>query len=223
MVAGGPAARPRLGSSLGLPSVSLWGLAPRQRPTITSFKPGDLLQVDWGVGYLNEWTDMKRTAYVLKKGETAASPGIAARLRQGLAVRDVLYKNIKPGVPASEMRQHLEALVGAMPGYVLTDFGKPHTADPAVHGVPHRQPFDGRLGTWLRAHGWDPISPASIRLRMNEVLEPTNFNSIEFISFTVVPEWQGTRLALNLEDDAMIKAEGLKWLYPPSDRILLIK
>ena len=60
-------------------------------------------------------------------------------------------------------------------------------------------------------------------MRMAETLEPSNFNSIEFISYTVVPEWQGVRLSLNLEDDAMITAEGVEWLYPPSDRILLTK
>jgi hypothetical protein len=37
---------------------------------------GDLLMIDWGVGFLNLYTDMKRIAYVLKPGETAVPPGI---------------------------------------------------------------------------------------------------------------------------------------------------
>jgi Xaa-Pro aminopeptidase len=211
-----------LGSSFGLPSVSVLGPGPSGTSNDHVIQPGDLLQIDWGVGYLNEWTDMKRTAYVLKKGETAAFPGLQHAFERGLAIRDVLYKNIKPGVPADEMLKRLRALVGAMPGYALTDFGKPHTSDPSVTefliGSHSTGDWGHGSGPWMGPYvaGLNPI-------RMSETLEPTNFNSIEFISYTVVPEWQGVRLSLNLEDDAMITAGGLKWLYPPSDRILLIK
>ena len=155
-------------------------------------------------------------------GETAAPPGLQHAFDRGLAIRDVLYKNIKPGIPAAEMLKRLEALVGAMPGYARTDFGKPHTADPAITEF-----LIGSHSTGDWGHGSGPWMGPYVQglnpMRMAETLEPTNFNSIEFISYTVVPEWQGVRLSLNLEDDAMITAEGVKWLYPPSDRILLIK
>ena len=211
-----------LGSSFGLPSVSILGPGPSATSDDHVIERGALLQIDWGVGYLNEWTDMKRTAYVLKQGETAAPPGLQHAFDRGLAIRDVLYKNIKPGIPAAEMLKRLEALVGAMPGYVRTDFGKPHTADPAITEF-----LIGSHSTGDWGHGSGPWMGPYVQglnpMRMAETLEPSNFNSIEFISYTVVPEWHGVRLSLNLEDDAMITAEGVEWLYPPSDRILLTK
>jgi hypothetical protein len=45
---------------------------------------------------------MKRIAYVLKPGETEVPPGIQHAFDQGRRVREVIRKNIKPGLTAAE-------------------------------------------------------------------------------------------------------------------------
>ncbi len=53
--------------------------------------------IDWGVGLMNLYTDVKRIAYVLRAGETAAPAGIQNAFDQALAVREVIRRTIKPG------------------------------------------------------------------------------------------------------------------------------
>jgi methionine aminopeptidase len=63
---------------------------------------GDFLAIDWGVGYLNFFTDIKRHAYVLQEGETQLPDSIQKAFDNGRAVRDILKANIKAGRSAGE-------------------------------------------------------------------------------------------------------------------------
>ena len=58
---------------------------------------------------------------------------------------------------------------------------------------------------------------------MNFVIKPTNMFVIEFFAYTPVPEWGGKKLRIPLEDDAIVMENGINWLYPIQDRILLIR
>jgi Xaa-Pro aminopeptidase len=60
-----------LGTSFGMPSVYITG--PDGFVALSNdhvIQRGDFLAIDWGVGYLNFFTDVKRHAYVLREGET---------------------------------------------------------------------------------------------------------------------------------------------------------
>ena len=66
-----------LESSFDMPSIYITG--PEGIVATSSeriIQRGDLLMIDWGVGYLDFYTDMKRIAYVLREGETEAPPGL---------------------------------------------------------------------------------------------------------------------------------------------------
>jgi hypothetical protein len=54
-------------------------------------------------------------------------------------------------------------------------------------------------------------------------MRPTNLFSIELFGYTPIPEWQGKKLRIPLEDDAVITARGVEWLSPPNQRIGLIR
>ena len=47
--------------------------------------------------------------------------------------------------------------------------------------------------------------------------------SIELFAYTAAPEWGGKKVRIPLEDDAIVTARGVEWLYPANQRILLIK
>jgi hypothetical protein len=47
--------------------------------------------------------------------------------------------------------------------------------------------------------------------------------SVEFFAYTPIPEWNGRKLRVPFEDDAIVTERGVEWLYPVNDRLLLIR
>ncbi len=87
-----------LESSFDMPSVYVTGPnGIEATSTDRIIQRGDLLMIDWGVGYLDFYTDMKRIAYVLARGRDRAACRAAPRLRRSaVAVRDVMKASIRP-------------------------------------------------------------------------------------------------------------------------------
>ena len=63
----------------------------------TPIEPGDCLSIDAGLQFIHFQTDMKRSAYVLRPGETAPPPGVRNALAAANAVTDRLIANMVPG------------------------------------------------------------------------------------------------------------------------------
>lgn len=215
-----------LESSFGAPSVYVLGPGP-DHPVSNGhiIQPGELLAIDWGIDYQGMYTDMKRIAYVLKPGETAPPAGIQHAFDRGIAVRDMIYRTVKPGVTAGAMLHQLNDSVRAMPGYFAdakwAGYSKEGRAnlnpDPNVTDI-----FIGSHSTGDFGHGSGPSMADFHPLRMTYTLHPTNLFAIEFFSFTVIPEWGTTKATFPLEDDAVLTERGLQWVYPPNSHILLI-
>jgi len=119
-----------LGTSFGMPSVYITG--PEGIEATSSdriVQRGDLLMIDWGVGLMNFHTDMKRIAYVLREGETAAPAGLANAFEQGLRVRDVIVDNIRPGRTAQETLDLLHERIEAAGFEIMEEFNRPSGSD----------------------------------------------------------------------------------------------
>lgn len=206
-----------LESSFGMPSVYITGV----RGIIASsndqiIQRGDIIMLDWGVGLMNMYTDMKRMAYVLREGETAVPPGIQNAFDQGVKVRDIIRKNIKPGVTAKEAETAVyEALTkegfNKMKGFNQFTEGDVTDVIIGCHSV----------GNW--GHGIGPSIAFFNPKRLNYEIKPTNLLSIELFAYTKLPEWKGKKLRVPLEDDAIVTERGIEWLYPINPRILVIK
>ncbi len=177
---------------------------------------GDLLMLDWGVGYLDFYTDMKRIAYVLRDGETEAPPGFQNAFDRAVEVRDIMKATIKPAPTAGQaLERTWQALTAA--GFNRIGFNQP-TDDPESTDVvlgPHS------VGNW--GHGMGPSLAFFNPTRMTYELRPTTLLSIELFAYTAAPEWGNAKVRIPLEDDAVITERGVEWLYPVADRILLIK
>ena len=205
-----------LESSFGMPSVYVTGpegiVATSDEHII---QRGELLMIDWGVGYLNFFTDMKRIAYVLKEGETAVPPGIQNAFDQGLKARDVVRRSIKAGPTAGEMLEQVNhALQEA--GFSLIEFNQPTDADTTdvvigCHSV-------GNLG-----HGTGPSIAWFNPTRLTYEIKVSNMFSIELFAYTKADEFGGAKVRIPLEDDAIVTERGVEWFYPVNQRILLIK
>jgi Xaa-Pro aminopeptidase len=206
-----------LGSSFDMPSVYITGPSGIEATSNERIiQRGDLLMIDWGVGYLNFYTDLKRIGYVLKEGETAVPQGLQNAFDQARAARDVIRKNIRPGPTASETFELLNNQLEEAGFAVMDTFNQPSDGDrtdviTGNHSV-------GNLG-----HGVGPSIAWFNPVRMTYTLHPGNLLSIELFAYTKVPEWSGAKVRIPLEDDAVITARGVEWLYPINQKILLIK
>jgi len=209
--------RLNLETSFGMPSVYVTGpdgiLA---TSTDRIIRRGDILMIDWGVGYLGYYTDMKRMAYVLKEGEMELPQGIANAFSQALRSRQVIMETIRPGMTAQQaMDEIYRALERA--GFVrMKEFNKPGQSEKTdvmigCHSV----------GDW--GHGTGPSIAHFNPVQLTYKLVPTNLLSIELFAYTPLPEWGGKKLRIPLEDDAVVAENGMQWLYPVNERVLLIR
>ena len=72
-------------------------------------------------------------------------------------------------------------------------------------------------------HGIGPSIATFNPVRMGYTLHPSNLLSIELFAYTSAPEWGGKKVRIPLEDDAVLTARGIEWLYPANQGIRLIK
>jgi Xaa-Pro aminopeptidase len=206
-----------LGSSFEMPSVYITG--PRGIEATSNdriIQRGDLLMIDWGVGYLNTWTDVKRIAYVLKPGETAVPAGLQQAFDNAVAVRDVIRRTIKAGPTAGTM---LAQLATAIEG-----------AGFRMQGTFNEVSNDGKVEVMIgchsvgdRGHGSGPSIAWFNPGQHDFPIKPFNPFSIELFAWTPVPEWGGAKARIPLEDDAIVTERGVEWMYPVIQRIRVIK
>jgi len=205
-----------LQSSFGMPSVYVTG--PNGIEATSSdriIQRGDILMIDWGVGLMNFYTDMKRIAYVLNDGEKEVPKSIQNAFDQAVKVRDVVKNTIRPGITAKQNEDNIyKALQDA--GFLRIEFNKPSTGNKTdviigCHSV----------GDW--GHGTGPSIAFFNPLQLTFVVKPTNLLSIELFAYTPIPEWGGSKLRIPLEDDAVVTERGVEWIYPINQRVLLIK
>lgn len=206
-----------LGSSFGMPSVYVTGIRGiLATSTDRIIQRGDVLNIDWGVGLMNMYTDMKRMAYVLNEGETTAPPGILHAFEQAVEVRDIIKQSIKAGVTAKEAESAVytaltKAGFNKMKGFNQFTEGDITDVIIGCHSV----------GNW--GHGVGPSIAFFNPKRLGYELKPTNLLSIELFAYTKLPEWGGKKLRVALEDDAVLTERGVEWLYPINPRLLIIK
>jgi Xaa-Pro aminopeptidase len=206
-----------LGSSFDMPSVYITGPDGIEATSNDRIiQRGDLLMIDWGVGLMNFHTDVKRIAYVLREGETNAPSGIRNAFDQALAVRDVIRRTIKPGPTAADMLETLHDEIARAGFTMMTEFNRP-TDTPSTEVIIGCHSV-GNLG-----HGIGPSIAWFNPTRLQYEIKPTNLFSIELFAYTPAEEWDGKKVRIPLEDDAIVTERGVEWLYPVNQRLLLIR
>jgi len=187
---------------------------------------GDLLSWDTGLRYLNFGTDFKRNAYLLREGETDLPESVARAWQHGLDARPIIRRNIKVGRTAG---QTLEAVVAALEeaGYVYTPF----VDTPQDREIVAALSDDARPGISLDCHTVGNTGNSEVSVgpafapfrpyRAHVMIQPNNLFSFEYIVHTWIPEWN-RRLSINFEDNHIVTANGVEWLYPPNKKIILV-
>lgn len=190
------------------------------------FQPGDLISWDWGIRFLNFGTDYKRNAYLLRQGEIDVPASVEHAWERGLAARKIIRNNIKVGRTAGET---LEACAKALEkeGYVYTPFVDTPKDREIIASLGENQKSGfsmdchcvGNTGNSEVAVG--PAIAPFRPYRAHVKIQPNNLFSFEYIVHTWIPEW-GRRLAINFEDNHIVTNNGVEWLYPPNEKIILV-
>ena len=203
------------------------------------FQSGDLFQFDFGFESMNMGTDIKRTAYILPKGETAVPTGVQYAWDEGLRARQILRDSIKVGQTAGQT-QEIMGINFEEAGFVFVDL----KGDPAFSG--------GWEEVWqnaLNTRGMKPedahktqissdchcigntgdseieAGPSICGFRPETAhltIKPNHLFAFELFADTAIPEWNNTRVRFGIEDDAIVTEDGVQFLYPPNRSILLI-
>jgi len=178
-------------------------------------QPGNIVQIDWGIGKNNFHTDMKRFSYVLDEGETEVPPGVKNAFDEARKVREIIRKNVKPGKSGREILDNLKRLVGEA-GYVYTEkeqAGKVKGIEVNIGMHPC-----GNLGHDVGAAMFE-IYPT----RTTYTIRPNSLFAFEFRVFTPAPEWGGKKIPVCIEENALITEHGVQWVHPPQNEVLIIR
>jgi Xaa-Pro aminopeptidase len=160
-----------------------------------TIQPGDLVHLDFGITYLRLNTDTQQHAYVLRAGESAAPPGLVSALATGNRLQDLLIAEFRTGRTGNEILAAALARA-AETGIEATIYTHPlglhgHGAGPTI-------------GMWDQQAG----VPGAGDVR----LQPSTAYAIELAAAVAVPEWDGFRVKIQLEEDAWFDGERVHWL-----------
>ncbi|HEV8042398.1 MAG TPA: M24 family metallopeptidase [Bryobacteraceae bacterium] len=175
----------------GLTAATL--LNPREGVVI---ERGDVLHTDFGITAMRLNTDTQHMGYVLREGETTVPAGIVEAMRNTDRLQDLLMERMRPGRTGNEvlgdtLHAMREAKIdGTVYTHPIGDHG--HAAGPLIGLWDLQQGVPGRGDVALFAGSWF---------------------SIELQATTPVPEWDGQKLNVALEEDAVLDEQGkMSWV-----------
>jgi len=167
---------------------------------------GDVLHCDFGIVNMGMTTDTQHMAYVLLEGEAAAPSGLEKALANANRLQDILLEETKVGRSGNEVLASVlsimrtEDLDGTMYTHPIGDHG--HGAGPLI-GL------------------WD--YQAGVPGRGDPLVIPSMWFSTELQVTTPVPEWDGQRVRMALEEEAEVTAEGeMRWLLRQQTELHLV-
>lgn len=190
------------------PSVSVQrkGVSPSEMPTNPVIERGDLLHTDFGIYVMRMATDTQHMGYVLREGEFSAPEGLQIALANANRLQDILLEEMVPGRTGNEvLYKTLEAmkaagLDGTMYTHPIGDHG--HGAGPLIGMWDYQEGVPGRGDVPVLKNMWF---------------------STEMQVTTAIPEWDGQRVRMMLEEEAEVTVTGeRRWSLRRQDELHLI-
>ncbi|MDD9998911.1 MAG: M24 family metallopeptidase [Rhodospirillaceae bacterium] len=176
---------------------------------------GDVVQIDYGIGRNNFFTDVKRFAYVLRDGEEALPAWVETAFDNSRTVRRMIRRNVVSGGSGRDKLNALKQAVADL-GFVYTEAELPSDVEGVEVNIGMHPA--GNLG-----HDAGGALFEIYPVRMDYEIQPYSIISLEFIVFTPTDEWGGNKVPVNIEENAVITPHGIEWLHVPQDHPLLIR
>ena len=185
----------------------------------TPIEAGDCLSIDAGLSFIHFQTDMKRSAYVLRPGETEPPRGVKKALAAANDVTDRLIANMVPGRLGHEVWDITMAALNE-DGYE-TNFAMAGPTDP---NLPEVGIYCHSVGTSVHDIGarTSENNPHAFGDRVRYPLALDNWYSIEHHTSTPIAEWDFRTLRVNTEEDSILTERGIEFLVPRQTQWLLI-
>jgi len=184
--------------------------------------PGDILGIDGGLKYLGYAVDIKRTAYILKPGETVLPTELQAAWQVVHDMSRVYTDNMVVGRIGHEIWSAINAEATAM-GYLSVG---PDAGGDAVDDTRPEAGFYGHsVGNGAHDIGARIAAdlPFAYGDRVRYPLALNEWVSIEFHVSTPIPMWGGKTWYTRFEETAQMTADGTRWLLPPQQTLFLIQ
>ncbi len=168
---------------------------------------GDVLHCDFGIVALGLSTDTQHMGYVLQDGETDVPEGLKSALYNGNRLQDILLHEMHPGRSGNEILHaaQTEMRAAGIDGTIYT-----HPIGDHGHG-------DGPLiGLWDRQDGVPGRGDVPIRAG--------TWHSIELQATTAIPEWDGQRVRMALEEEAELTPDGtMRWVFKRQGQFHIVR
>lgn len=165
-------------------------------------KRGDVIHVDFGLNYMGLSTDWQKHAYILKSGERDVPAGLKAALRNTNKLQDFIFAAARPGMTGTAVYQ---AAMEECKKQSIKCSIYSHPLGPHGHGLGPSIDFRGSVGG------------GSSKILLG------SYMSIELNTETEVAEWDGQKVTIMAEDDAVMNADGYKFIRPRQTEFYLVK
>ncbi len=183
------------------------GGVPTTGPHSPVIQRGDVLHCDVGIIAFGLHTDTQHMGYVLRPGETEVPEGLKIALRNTNRLQDIAMEEMQIGRTGDEA---LAATLSRM---------REAGIDGSVYSHPvgdHGHASGAIVGLWDRQDG--------VPERGNVPLRANVYYAVELQSGTPVPEWDGQRVRMALEEDAEQTTEGpMRWLLKRQTELHLVR
>lgn len=174
-------------------------------PSSRVIERGDLVRIDFGITLKGYSTDLQRTAYVLRTGETEAPSQIQKMWKTARRAANRQIAAMKPGVTGTEIDAIARSTMEEA-GYEGPPHGTGHAIGFVVHDV---GPLIGP--DWRERYG------TTVFLKMEEgqtfAVEPIVYAPYEDVG----------EIHIGLEEDVVITKNGAELLHEPQTALILIR
>lgn len=171
-------------------------------PTERRIERGHIVNMDFGLRYEGYCSDLQRTFYILREGETAAQ--IPAAVRHGfdtlLASIQRSFDAIRPGVPGKE--------IDAIARGVIVDAGY----DEYPHALGHQVGRHAHDGAGLLAPQWERYG--------SRPDYPIEVGQVYTIEPRLMVPGHGV---VTIEEEILVGADGAEWLSAPQRELLIVE
>jgi Xaa-Pro aminopeptidase len=174
----------------------------------TVIERGDVIHVDFGLTYMGLDTDWQKMAYVLRDGETEVPEGLKRAMANTNTLQDaVMRRHSKPGKLAGDVYLDTMAEMGERKIEAMI---YSHPVGAQGHGL-------GASIDFRSSQRQDIAQQAGRRLRSGSYI------SIELNTGTPVPEWDGQKVFVMMEDVAWLDEDGWRFFRPRQESWYLIR
>jgi Xaa-Pro aminopeptidase len=169
---------------------------------------GDVVHLDFGLTYMGLDTDWQKMAYVLREGETDVPEGLKRAMANTNTLQDaVMRRHSKPGKLAGDVYLDTMAEMG----------------ERKIEAMIYSHPV-GAQGHGLGASiDFRSSQRQDIAAQAKRTLRGGSYISIELNTASPVPEWDGQKVFVMMEDVAWLDDDGWRFFRPRQEAWYLIK